>query len=58
MLKVANLNYRSFETVLFQRATVVVSDLVLAFGLKLCVNAMAVNNDGSSNRFVCLFLFN
>ena len=56
MLKVANLNYRSFETVLFQRVSVVVSDLVLAVGLKLCVNAMAVNNDGSSNRFACISL--
>ncbi|XP_043267064.1 probable dolichyl pyrophosphate Glc1Man9GlcNAc2 alpha-1,3-glucosyltransferase [Venturia canescens] len=34
MLNIDNLNYASNETVLFQRATVIISDLVLAYGVK------------------------
>lgn len=34
MLKVENLNYASFNTVLFQRGTVIFLDLVYAYGVK------------------------
>lgn len=34
MLKVENLNHDSKNTVLYQRATVMVSDVVLAYGVK------------------------
>lgn len=33
MLKLDNLNYTSWQTICFQRSTVVVADLVLAFAL-------------------------
>ncbi|XP_042880305.1 probable dolichyl pyrophosphate Glc1Man9GlcNAc2 alpha-1,3-glucosyltransferase [Penaeus japonicus] len=36
MLKVQNLNYASPMTVLFQRLSVIVTDLVYAYGCKLC----------------------
>lgn len=32
MLKVNNLNYDSFNTILFQRLSVILTDLVLAYG--------------------------
>lgn len=34
MLKVANLNYASNETILFQRLSVIVTDIVYAIGVK------------------------
>lgn len=34
MLKITNLNYASPETVLFQRLTVIITDLVFAYGVK------------------------
>ena len=50
MLAVKNLNHRSFETVIFQRVSVVVADLVLAFGLWSCAEAMAGKNIDRSIR--------
>ena len=40
MLNVDNLEYKSFETVVFQRTTVIVTDLVLAFGIHVCSSGM------------------
>ena len=40
MLQVTNLNHRSVRTVLFQRISVIVTDLVLAFGAYLCCRAL------------------
>ena len=34
MLKVKNLNYASYETILFQRASVIVTDFIFALGIK------------------------
>jgi alpha-1,3-glucosyltransferase len=51
MLDVSNLDHRSFETVLFQRVSVIVADVVLAVGLKSCVDALAIYSGATSNRY-------
>lgn len=38
MLNVENLNYESWQTVYFQRATVITSELLLAYALKRYMN--------------------
>ena len=39
MVVVSNLNYASYATIVFQRLSVIVGDLVLAFGVKTCHSA-------------------
>ena len=39
MLRVYNLDYDSWQTVYFQRASVIVTELLLAYALQLCVLA-------------------
>ena len=34
MLKIGNLNYASFNTIVFQRATVIITDFVFAIGVR------------------------
>ena len=43
MLRVQNLNQKSFQTVLFQRLTVIITDFVLAIGVKFCCSAINVS---------------
>ena len=43
MLQVENLNHKSLQTVLFQRLTVIITDLVLALGVKICCSAINVS---------------
>jgi len=52
MLNVRNLNYDSSQTVLFQRLTVVMSELALVFGAKTCFEAVNKlrNGDQKSGR--------
>ena len=40
MLKVDNLKHKTFNTLLFQRISVIVTDLVLAIGIKICAEAV------------------
>ena len=40
MLVINHLNYKSVQTVIFQRMSVIVTDLVLAVGVKICSNAI------------------
>ena len=38
MLKVTNLNYSSEMTILFQRLSVIITDVVFALGARKCAN--------------------
>ena len=40
MLDIKNLNYKSFETLAFQRISVIVTDLVLVYGITVCSAAI------------------
>lgn len=46
MLQVHNLQYKSFETLLFQRISVIISDIVLALGVKVCSDALKETKSG------------
>lgn len=50
MLDVSNLQYKSFETLLFQRVSVIISDIVLAFGVKICADAFNETNRRSQGN--------
>ena len=40
MLKIDNLQYKSDKTVLFQRISVIISDIILAIGIRACANSL------------------
>ena len=42
MLQVENLYHKSAQTLLFQRLTVIVTDIILALGVKICCSAINV----------------
>lgn len=50
MLDVQNLQYKSVETLLFQRISVIISDIVLAIGVKVCADAINVRGQGTKQR--------
>ncbi|XP_055298982.1 probable dolichyl pyrophosphate Glc1Man9GlcNAc2 alpha-1,3-glucosyltransferase [Sitodiplosis mosellana] len=54
MLKVDNLNYDSDKTVLFQRLSVVVTDVVYAIGVKRCLTQLSPT--ASKQRILCVVL--
>ncbi|XP_052863602.1 probable dolichyl pyrophosphate Glc1Man9GlcNAc2 alpha-1,3-glucosyltransferase [Anopheles cruzii] len=49
MLEVKNLNYASEQTVLFQRCSVIVADVIYALGARRCLRALA-GDDGNPSR--------
>ena len=51
MLEISNLQYKSNETVLFQRISVIVSDIILAIGIKACGNSLNWENSGKKSRY-------
>ncbi|XP_066980421.1 dolichyl pyrophosphate Glc1Man9GlcNAc2 alpha-1,3-glucosyltransferase isoform X1 [Macrobrachium rosenbergii] len=59
MLKVENLNYASVATVVFQRVSVIASDLVYAYGCKICSEevgrASGQKSDITYQLFIILF---
>ncbi|XP_066998820.2 dolichyl pyrophosphate Glc1Man9GlcNAc2 alpha-1,3-glucosyltransferase isoform X2 [Anabrus simplex] len=51
MLNVTNLNYASPETVLFQRLSVIITDLVLAYGTRECCNYLSASGVRKSSKW-------
>ena len=49
MLKVDNLRYKSTETLLFQRLSVILCDIVLAIGVKACSKSLNWNKSGGKS---------
>ena len=47
-----NLNHKSPQTVMFQRLTVIVTDIILALGVKVCCSA--INVSGTSYPILVL----
>ena len=50
MLKINNLQYKSNETVLFQRISVIISDIILAIGIRACANSLNWEKTGVSSH--------
>ena len=44
MLQVKNLDYDNWQTIYYQRATVIVSELILAYALHKCVPLKSLDN--------------
>ncbi|XP_046665129.1 probable dolichyl pyrophosphate Glc1Man9GlcNAc2 alpha-1,3-glucosyltransferase [Homalodisca vitripennis] len=51
MLEVQNLNYASYETVLFQKLSVIFADLVFAIGIKECCHYLSGSGVRKSSRW-------
>lgn len=51
MLQVKNLNYASAETVLFQRLSVIIADLVFAYGTKECCQYLSTSGVKKSSKW-------
>lgn len=58
MLDVNNLGYASEMTILFQRGSVIFLDLVYAYGIKKCLNAMATTRTKEKHFIAALLLGN
>lgn len=58
MLIVENLNYDSKSTIFFQRFSVILTDLVYAFGVKRCLEALKISNKYQKLTGTVSLLFN
>ncbi|KAL7631606.1 UNVERIFIED_CONTAM: hypothetical protein RMT77_018091 [Armadillidium vulgare] len=56
MLIIENLNYKSKMTVLFQRLTVVFTDLLFAYAVKECLNELGKKIDLKQSNFHLIFI--
>ncbi|KAB7505799.1 putative dolichyl pyrophosphate Glc1Man9GlcNAc2 alpha-1,3-glucosyltransferase [Armadillidium nasatum] len=56
MLIIENLNYKSKMTVLFQRLTVVFTDLLFAYSIKECLNELRKKIDLKQSNFHLIFI--
>lgn len=50
MLDVKNLNYASDQTILFQRFSVIVMDVIYALGVRRCLGALTAGGHANSSR--------
>lgn len=58
MLEIQNLNYASDATILFQRLSVITTDIVFALGVRKCISSLKINNSLGTVAGGFIFLCN
>ncbi|XP_050069661.1 probable dolichyl pyrophosphate Glc1Man9GlcNAc2 alpha-1,3-glucosyltransferase [Anopheles maculipalpis] len=54
MLDVKNLNYASEQTIVFQRFSVIVTDVIFALGVRRCLRALTAGSSSTSSRSILI----